>query len=786
MNKSTLRLLLSGCCCLLSCTMLLAQIPTVKKIKAHPYLYFTDDRIQQAKSRMEKDTTMQAAWRRIRSNADAVVQSGKGGDIGELGLAYRMTKDKNYALQTKRLLQDMLKSKAWDRLDDRTPVWNSALGTGHKNGIAATAFDAIYDILTPAERKEMAGRIVELGIKPSIDDWMSTDKRLHTLNSMGHNWWSALVFNVGVASLAVMNEVPEAKQWAADAMEAADEWFAFNGSVLENKVSNFDPRGGFYESIGYANYGVGEYLMFRLAWTNAVEPITRTYDDLLKQTINWFIDMSYPRNGQLYSLNFGDGSYTSNGEKPTKLMMALGFTDPNYVWYLQQTKKGSFREDLSVSNPIGLLYNPALPAAEVKAARPLSALYDNMGWASLRSSWDKDATLLGIKSGFTWNHAHADAGSFMLWHKGKKLLIDGGNVNYGNPKYSSYSVRSDAHNVILFNGKAQEYQDQYHAVKTPGSLHNLIDAGSLKYILADATGPTARTFLRNFRNVLWIDNVILIIDDVKAHETGQFEWLLHTEVEAKKKGIDFEVAQEGAAVLVRPLFPETLPNGYPHDFPEKMRWQERQGVKDHDPNSTTTYYSFMPPQQAQQTKFVTAILLLDETNKPLESSGLGRGMTSDKEQRSGLPKIERLEGKDMIGVRITNNGNVTDVFINLMADGRIMHRNSHNVIEGWETDAYILSFTYPVGKDAAQFSRLFVANGSYVRKPANEVLSTLSKVFMNAEVNNHNAEVLLQGQPVMKVQLKLPQRISAWQVNHSPAQITTGSNSASVIRLQQK
>ena len=30
---------------------------------------------------------------------------------------------------------------------------------------------------------------------------------------------------------------------------------------------------------------------------------------------------------------------------------------------------------------------------------------------------DDDATLVAIKSGFTWNHAHADAGSFVLFHK---------------------------------------------------------------------------------------------------------------------------------------------------------------------------------------------------------------------------------------------------------------------------------------------------------------------------------------------------------------------------------
>jgi|GEM_PF-2235574 len=57
-------------------------------------------------------------------------------------------------------------------------------------------------------------------------------------------------------------------------------------------------------------------------------------------------------------------------------------------------------------------------------------LYSDIGWASLRSSWNRNATLLGVKSGYTWNHAHADAGSFVLFHEGENILIDSGKCSY--------------------------------------------------------------------------------------------------------------------------------------------------------------------------------------------------------------------------------------------------------------------------------------------------------------------------------------------------------------------
>ncbi|WP_276500186.1 heparinase II/III domain-containing protein [Terrimonas pollutisoli] len=739
----------------------------IGKVKAHPYLFYTAGNIKAVKENLRKDTVMEKAWREMLANADAAATAGKGGSMEELSFAYRMTGDKKYALQAKTLLQDLLKRGAWDGLDDRSPRWNSALGTARYNGMSAITFDAIYDILTPGEKKQMAERIVTLGIEPSLNDWISADKRLHTLNSMGHNWWSSIVYQAGIASLAIMNEVPKAKKWAEDVMQSADEWFAFSGSVLENKPSSFDPAGGFYESISYANFGFSEYLFFRVAWTNAVSKILKPYDPLLEKTLDWFIQMSYPASGKLQSVNFGDTNPYANGDRPVKLMMALGFTKKRYEWYLSKTKRDRIKEDLGIHTPLGLLYSPVISSSEPAPDLPTSAIYENMGWASMRSSWKENASMLAIKSGYTWNHAHADAGSFILYHNGKNLLIDGGNVNYGNPLYSSYSVRSDAHNVILFNGKAQDPQDQYHAVKNTGHLYNLMDAGNFKYILADATGPTSHYFLRNYRNVVWVGNVILILDDVKTYDQGKFEWLLHTAVDARKKGIDLDITDGNASVLVRPLFPETLPNGYPHDFPEKMRLEEKQGVKDHEPNTKVTYYSISPAEELKQTKFITAIILLDDKNKPIEGPSLS-GMASAKEMRTALPGIEKLEGNNYIGVRITDNGITTDVYFNLMADGRIMHRNSHNEINGWETDAYLLGVTYKEGTNPLAVENInswFVANGSYIRKKDEVILHSLSKVFLHANLDDETPRILLQGQPLIRAELSVNKKAANVKLN---------------------
>lgn len=772
---------------LLAFTVFQLSVYRMEAQKAHPYLFYTPQRTDRLKERIKTDTVLSNNWTALKDRCEQMLKNAKGGNMEQLALVYCMTGDSRFAERAKALLVDVTNKNEWDGMDDRNPRWNSGLGTSHTNWMVAVTYDAIYNALTKTERKDIAAKIVKLGIEPSGADWTSKDKRIHSLNSMGHNWWAAVVFEAGTAALAVMNEVPDAKKWAADIMEDSKQWFAFAGSVLENKPSNFDTDGGFYESVSYANYGLSEYLLFRVAWTNALGATKMPYDALLQKTTDWFINACYPRSqGQLMSLNFGDSNDFANGDRPAKLLIALGLGKDEYYWYLEQTAKNQFGEDLNVRTPMGMLYQPEAKAKPVVLFPSTSAIYSSMGWGMLRNSWRPDATLLAVKSGFTWNHAHADAGSFVLYHNGENLLIDGGDVNYARPEYSSYFVTSRAHNVMMFNGVAQDPQDQYHAVKSPGQLYNLIDGGNVKYILADATGPTSRNFLRNYRNFLWIGDVILIIDDVKTYEIGQFDFLLHYADTAIKRGPDFEITKNSKGILFRPLYPETLPMGYPHDFPEKLKYRIEYGIKDRTANVPIPYYVLSAPEKTDRTKFINAIILLNDNNKTVETA-VGSSGASGAAGRSNIPVIEKFEGNNFIGVRITQNGQSTEVYVNLLADGRLMHRNANNTINGWETDAYISAITFPVNADKnnpANISSFFIGNGSYLRREDKVVLSSLSKLFMNVAKDGNTLNVQVQGQPLIRASL-LADKVSRLMINDKPAAVKLGDDKLLEVNIEE-
>jgi oligo-alginate lyase len=158
----------------------------------------------------------------------------------------------------------------------------------------------------------------------------------------------------------------------------------------------------------------------------------------------------------------------------------------------------------------------------------------------------------------------------------------------------------------------------------------------------------------------------------------------------------------------------------------------------HHPENKAPYWSISHFQDTDRTKFVTAIILKNELNK-------------DK-----LPKIERFDGKDFQGVRITQNGKVTEIYLNLLADGRIMHRNSTINMNGWDTDSYLMALTFPEGADRSKpenLKQLFISDGSYLRRDGKPLIHALSKFFTVVDFDGNNRTIQFQGQPVVKLQL---------------------------------
>lgn len=725
---------------LMSPAILGAELSTapsrVSWITTRPRLYYDAIRVRQLRSRLQSDGQLREKWDRFIQHADQLLrtdlvpesaaQQGTGDDANfgrpsqqivdiafTLGLAYHVTRNSQYAARLREGLLHFSAYSTWHGpgFPKRVPPWHSELNTARFCVGMGAGYDAIYSTLSKADRSAIADALVRMGIIATFEDWLSPETRIHALDSMGHNWWAVCVSSAGISALSLLGDDPRAPEWLARVNEGITEWFGFGGNVLQNKSITFDSGGAFYESVNYANYALFEYLRYRLAWANVFPHGKQPDYPPLSKSCEFFFHTFYPSSVSNLCLNFGDSSSHLQAPLTIRLLIENGYSHPAAGWYLSKAASTSVPPQA-----LDFVTNQPIPAPETPRL-PQSMLYSQIGWCTLRSSWGDDATMLAVKSGFTWNHAHADAGSFVLFHAGVPLLIDSGTCSYSSPEYSRYYVQSMAHNVILFNGQGEPTEDHFRGLKFPGQLHRLLDNRGVKYVYADATGPMAEWFTRHYRHWLWLDDVILIFDDLMAHQEGTFDWLLHYAGSAQRERNRVSVTNGNGRAEMRFLYPEALDA------------REEQGLAEQQPDKQIPYLAFRTQERARVQKFITALI------------------PHTAEVPGSLPVLESLQTTEAIGLRITAGGNVTDVYLNLQADGRRMHLNSNNTIAGWETDAYLLAWTRPAGRtdDPAAVSRFFVACGSYLRRDRKAYLDSLSKVYAVWQPGNKSrAQVLGQ------------------------------------------
>ena len=183
-----------------------------------------------------------------------------------------------------------------------------------------------------------------------------------------------------------------------------------------------------------------------------------------------------------------------------------------------------------------------------------------------------------------------------------------------------------------------------------------------------------------------------------------------------------------------------------HDYPEDLYWETLEAPTE-DLKGKETYYSFHLPGEFDRIKGLTAIILKDSLNQ------------------KELPRMERREGKDWIGLRVYNRGKVTDLYINQLADGRLMHSNSWIEVDGWTTDAYLFAVTYEEGTDLADAHDFFLCYGSALRRGTESYFSSLSKLFVVQQKNGRSLDLWMEGQPKMNASLRATKRPEALRLN---------------------
>ncbi len=680
----------------------------------HPYFSFTKEEIDALRVKIRSDETYRAAYEKITRDKDKIIaedfvteahansvfdQHGRFGDVsGQLGrfngapaAAYLIDGERKYAERIRDLLLHVSSFDHWAGPDNpyQEVPRRSELNTGAISVGMAYAYDIIYDILTPEERKIIGGAIIKNGVMPLLMDWALHPYRIHAMDSMGHNWWSVCVAQGASALLPVADLLPagEAERLLGAAEDALYAFLTYEGCTLYNKPPTYDGKGLFYESAGYFSYGTGELFSYLWHAERYLGRRNRLRDAFKGDMTEAILSFAYPTKHDLgvMFVNFGDGSTDTDisGFVYNNILLGRG-TPPQYE-YLSRRHKGRGFFDL--------MHPEVFEGERGWDGLPLNAFYPDTGYAFCRSSWEDDAVLFAVRCGYTWNHAHADAGHFVLWNRGEELFPDMGTCSYQDPAYRNYFCTDLGHNVLLIGGKGQVFEDQYRGNKFHGKLFDTYEGKDFVYVGADATGPLAHLCCRAYRNFILIENrVLLVIDDVRSHETDTVQFLLHyngTWTDGAKNGVKYTAVRgekTGADVY--------------HVFPADLTAYESEPVTvtpDGGVQCSVSHLVFSETTPGRSHLMIHAIVL-DPDENDIE-----------------ITPLNENEGH---GVRIKENdtGIGRRVWFNIQADGRRMHKNSNALIDGFETDAYI--FMRSIAPDGGE--TVFLTSASYFRKPGEE------------------------------------------------------------------
>ena len=583
------------------------------------------------------------------------------GETEILGFAYYYTGDKKYFEKARETMLAFCEVDYWNpgfahggNFKSRSEQI-SALSTV----LMSVGYSLFGDLLTEEERNLVIKATYEKGIMPILEEWVLHDTRIHALDTMGHNFWIAIVSNAAMALSLMSDVIPDGLNLLEKAAKCTEAWFKYEGNHINCKPKN-DDDGGYWEGVSYFDYSGFEYCRFASAYKRAFGKAPFDDFDILKGMTKFFFDHYYASSEIDYYVNFGDCGRSSTRDFPI-IALRYGLDMPELRWFVNRVKV----IESSYVNLMLTLVNEE--GKEVNYPQNNSSYYSDIGVAIFRDSADDNKTTLAIKCGDTFNHCHADAGCFLLYRNGKPDVIDSGTSGtYSHPCYQGYFVQSKAHNVVLFNENGQDYRDNYknHA-HNRGKVPYFKDEEGFRYALADCSGPMSRWFRKHHRHFLWIENSILIYDDIECYDNGECNYLLHE-----------EVLNESSFEMLTPC-EYTIKEGHT----EYSR----------EPNCKYKSYSLKTDSDGHA-KFVS-MLCLDDNIKPTY------------EENETYIKVTYGE---------------TVFYINKTSDGKIMHNNCLIKADSYETDAVIV---------VENKEKLGVVNGSILRKDSKTVFGNWSRVF---------------------------------------------------------
>jgi len=523
----------------------------------HPRLIITPPMWNDLRSRRASDAELNALINLIIKNARGVLKAPtlvykKEGirllavsretlrRINLCSFAYRITGEKVFLDQAEK---DMLTVAAFKD-------WNPShfLDVAEMTAAVSLGYDWLFNDLSATTRATLRQAILEKGIKPGLSPGKSWYKAQM-------NWNQVCIGGLTLGSLAIADENPEvARQFLTQARQ-----------YIPNGLKPYEPIGIYPEGPGYWGYGTTySVLMISALQTALGTDWNLSASPGFMASAAALVEQTGPTGRPL---NFSDCS-DSVGFNPTLFWFAQRLHYPGLIYFqepllLKKIAAGSGGDEDRFL-PLLATWIGGLPKDIPMPTLPLAWHGDGPNPVGVfRSSWtDSNALFLSFKGGSAKNnHAHMDAGSFVLDADGVRWASDLGSQNY-------YSIESKG--WALFNMKQDS--DRWRVYRLNNFSHNTLTlGGKLHNVAGDArittfTGNSATvdlsqifagqagTVLRRFS--VGEGRTVTVRDTIAAAQPGlsvRWQMLTHTKITVNNNSATLQ--QDGRTLAAKILSP---------------------------------------------------------------------------------------------------------------------------------------------------------------------------------------------------------------------------------------
>jgi Heparinase II/III-like protein len=441
----------------------------------------------------------------------------------------------------KAALLDVTKWKHWE------PPWFRAHGqhTYYPAGQLATdvalGYDLLYSDLSEAERLLVRRALIEKSIIPTFKEYVADNRVMaNTSNWLAHTVGGALIAAASIAS-------------DLDKTENDGRFEIYVGGLLQkledHMNASFLADGSYGEGISYHEFDVETLgpALIALRRNFGTDYYQRTR--VLQSLTYPLYTLAQPVSG---SLDMGDTHPPAGHGIPALVYQSR---DPVARWYYSQFDRPSLNKFIFYDDSI----QPKAPTL------PTSRLFSEKGNAVFRSGWGADDIIFLYRAGPTFNHNHADQGSFLLNAFGENLISEAGwSDYYKDPYYATYFTQAVGHNTVLVDGnpESQSIADtrQFAALNSYPRITDAITSDSHDSLNSELASVYQGRLERFSRRIVFVKPYYFVLfDDLKVSGApARFDWLLHLPNRASVETGNGTALYRGkrAALVVRAFEPD--------------------------------------------------------------------------------------------------------------------------------------------------------------------------------------------------------------------------------------